>query len=402
MSTILARVSGVDAPGITAGLMEVLSAGGCTLYDVEQVVLHDRLNLSVLISVPEGQPTIRDVLFYAWEKGLQADFELVDDSAPAMPKPRFAVSVIGSQIGPEAFGSVATAIARGGGNIDRIERLSRYPVVSYELAVSGGDQAAMRASLLENAAIHQIDVAVQAEGITRRSKRLVVLDVDSTLIQDEAIDLLADEAGVAARVAELTHRAMSGQMDFASALRERVALLAGLPVDALDRVWDRIRLTPGARTFVRTLKRMGMRLAIVSGGFTCFTDRLRSDLALDYAFGNELEIVDGRLTGRLVGPPIDRARKAAILREVAEAENIPLDQTVAIGDGANDLDMLAAAGLGIAFNAKPVIRDAADTAVSVPYLDAILFLLGIRREEVDAADGVTPTERIPVPGLPPV
>jgi phosphoserine phosphatase len=402
MSTVLARVSGVDGPGITAGLMEVLSSGGCTLYDVEQVVLHDRLNLSVLFSVPEGQPTIRDVLFYAWEKGLQADFEQIDEGQPAPVKPRFAVSVIGAQIGPEAFGAVATAIADGGGNIDRIERLSRYPVVSYELAVSGGDQEAMRASLLETAALHHVDVAVQAEGIARRSKRLVVLDVDSTLTQDEAIDLLADEAGLAAEVATLTSRAMSGQIDFATALTQRVALLAGLPVEALERVWERIRLTPGARTFVRTLRRLGMRLAIVSGGFTYFTDRLQKDLGLDYAFGNELEIVDGHLTGRLLGAPIDRARKAAILREVAQAENIPLDQTVAIGDGANDLDMLATAGLGIAFNAKPVLRDVADTAVSVPYLDAILFLLGIRREEVDAADTSGTSERIPVPGLPPV
>ncbi len=400
-SIILARVSGLDGPGITAGLMEVLAQGECTLHDVEQVVLRDRLNLSVLISVPEGQPTVRDVLFYAWEKGLQADFEVVDEDTSAPIKPRFAVTVIGAYIDPKAFGAVATAIASGGGNIDSIERLSRYPVVSYELAVSGGDQTAMRASLLVTSAAHDVDVAVQAEGLTRRSKRLVVLDVDSTLTQDEAIDLLAEEAGVAAQVEALTRRAMAGELDFASALSERVALLRGLPVEALDRVWERIRLTPGARTFVRTLHRMGMKIAIVSGGFTVFTDRLMADLGLDHAFGNELEIVDGKLTGRLTGPPIDRARKAAILREVAEAEGIPLDQTVAIGDGANDLDMLAAAGLGIAFNAKPVVREAADTAVSVPYLDAILFLLGIRREEVEAAGGDTAT-RIPIAGLPPV
>lgn len=381
--------------------MKVLAEGGCSLYDVEQVVLRDRLSLSVLISVPEGQSTIRDVLFYAWEKGLQAEFEVVED-APIPSRPRFAVSVIGSEVSPDAFGAVAKAIATAGGNIDRIERLARYPVVSYELAVSGGDQESMRTSLLKTSTAHNIDVAVQAEGIARRSKRLVVLDVDSTLIQDEAIDLLAAEAGVAAEVANLTAQAMSGKLDFAKALEARVRLLAGLPVEALDLVWTRLRLTPGARTFVRTLRRMGMKIAIISGGFTVFTDRLREDLHLDHAFGNQLEIGDGKLTGRLIGTPIDRPGKAEILREVAAREGISLDQVVAIGDGANDLDMLAAAGLGIAFNARPLVRDAAETAVSVPYLDAILFLLGIRREEVEAADRDDAGTPIPIEGLPPI
>ena len=401
-STVLARISGVDRPGITAGLMDVLAEGQCTLYDVEQVVLRDRLSLSVLISIPEGATTVRDVLFYAWEKGLQADFEVVADDSPPVVKPRFAVTLLGSEVSPGAFGAVATAIAAAGGNIDSIERLARYPVISYELAVSGGDQAAIRSGLLVTSAAYNVDVAVQAEGLTRRSKRLVVLDVDSTLTQDEAIDLLAEEAGVASQVASLTALAMAGQIDFVASLTERVALLRGLPIEALDRVWERIRLTPGARTFVRTLRRMGMKIAIVSGGFTVFTDRLKSELGLDHAFGNVLEIMDGKLTGKLSSPPVDRARKASILIEVARAEGIPLDQTVAIGDGANDLDMLAAAGLGIAFNAKPVVRNAADTAVSVPYLDAILFLLGIRREEVEAADGAERSELIPVAGLPPV
>jgi phosphoserine phosphatase len=193
---------------------------------------------------------------------------------------------------------------------------------------------------------------------------------------------------------------MAGEVDFGVALEERVALLAGLPVESLERVWSRVSLTPGARTFVRTLRRLGMKIAIVSGGFTFFTDRLRQELDFDHAYSNELEMVDGQLTGRLVGRPIDRPAKAEILRQVAALEGIPLDQTVAIGDGANDLDMLAAAGLGIAFNAKPVVKDFADTAVTVPYLDAILFFLGIRREEVEAADEAA-SSNPPVPGLPP-
>jgi phosphoserine phosphatase len=290
---------------------------------------------------------------------------------------------------------VAEAIASAGGNIDSIERLSRYPVVSYELAVSGGDQKVMRAALLETSSGFGVDVAVQAEGIARRSKRLVVMDVDSTLIQDEIIDLLAAEAGQAEEVATITRQVMAGELDFSEALTARVAALEGLPIAALESVAERIQLTPGARTFVRTLKKMGMKIGIVSGGFTWFTDRLASDLGLDHAYANELEIEDQHLTGRIVGAPVDRARKAEILTEIARREAIALDQVVAIGDGANDLDMLATAGLGIAFNAKPVVRDAAHSAVSVPYLDAILFVLGIRRDEVDAGDSTPEVEGLP-------
>jgi phosphoserine phosphatase len=374
--------------------MDVLSAGDCELYDVEQVVIRSRLSLNVLVSVPDDQSTVRDVLFYAWERGLEADFEPVTDSSAPSPS-RFAVSVIGAKVTPQAFGAVAEAIASAGGNIDSIERLSRYPVVSYELAVSGGDQKVMRAALLETSSGFGVDVAVQAEGIARRSKRLVVMDVDSTLIQDEIIDLLAAEAGQAEEVATITRQVMAGELDFSEALTARVAALEGLPIAALESVAERIQLTPGARTFVRTLKKMGMKIGIVSGGFTWFTDRLASDLGLDHAYANELEIEDQHLTGRIVGAPVDRARKAEILTEIARREAIALDQVVAIGDGANDLDMLATAGLGIAFNAKPVVRDAAHSAVSVPYLDAILFVLGIRRDEVDAGDSTPEVEGLP-------
>jgi phosphoserine phosphatase len=395
VSTILIRVSGRDRPGITAALMDRLAAGRAEIYDVEQVVLRGRLTLGVLVDVPEGATTVKDVLFLGWEQDLQVDFEIVEDQ-PEVPQPRSVVTIIGPRVGAEAFGAAAAAIAGASGNIDRIIRLSRYPVVSYELAVRGGDLDGMREALLRVSSELPVDIAVQAEGLDRRAKRLVVLDVDSTLIQDEVIDLLAEEAGVVEGVRELTAAAMDGSVDFERALAERVALLAGLDREALDRVWARVRLTPGARTFVRTLHRLGMKVAVISGGFTEFTDRLRQDLGLDHAFANQLEVVDGRLTGRLVGPIVDRARKAEILREVAEREGIPLEQTVAVGDGANDLDMLAAAGLGIAFNAKPVVRTAADTALRVPFLDAILFLLGIRRDEVD------PAEPVPVDGLPPV
>lgn len=385
MPSILVRVSGRDRPGITAGLMDVLSAGGVDVLDVEQVVVRGRLNLGLLIDVPEGRATIKDLLFYGWEHDVQLDFEVVEGE-PAIRADEWVVTVMGPTVDAAAFGAVARAIADGKGNIDRIVRIARYPVLAYELAVSGGDPAVMRRGLGAAAVARRVDVAVQPEGLFRRAKRLVVMDVDSTLIQDEVVDLLADEAGVGAEVAALTTAAMQGEIDFEQTLRNRVGMLAGTPVEALDRVAARLRLTPGARTFVRTLKRLGMKVAIVSGGFTVFTDRLRAELGIDHAVANRLEIRDGRLTGALVGTVVDRAGKAELLRNIADAEGVPLAQTVAIGDGANDMDMLAAAGLGIAFNAKPAVAEAADTAVSVPYLDAVLFLLGIRRDDVEAAD----------------
>lgn len=382
-STVLVRVSGRDRPGITAGLMALLARSDATIHDVEQVLVRGRLTLDVLISVSEGQGTIKDVLFYGWEMGLQTDFEVVEGE-PTDVNSRSVVTMIGSAVGPAAFGAVATAIASNGGNIDRIVRLSRDPVVSYELAVSGGDLAEMREALVEVARTERVDLAIQAEGINRRSKRLVILDVDSTLIQDEMVELLAKAAGVGEEVKSITARAMDGELDFETSLRERVRMLAGLNAESLDDVWSEMTVTPGARTFIQTLKRIGMKVGVVSGGFTVFTDRLKSDFGLDHAFANELEIQDGVLTGEVLGDVIDRKKKADVLRIIASAEGIPLAQTVAVGDGANDLDMLATAGLGIAFNAKPLVQEAADTAVSVPHLDAILFLLGLNADDISA------------------
>lgn len=384
--TVLVRITGPDHPGVTAGLMSVLADAGTEVYDIEQIVIRDQLTLGLAVGVPQGRDLLKDMLLFGWEQGMEVDFDLVSNT-PSPQLPGTVVTLLGPHLNPTEIGAAATAIADAGANIDRIIRLSRYPVMSYELLVRDGDVGKLRSNLMYVAAAHpNMDVAIQREGIGRRAKRLIVLDVDSTIIGDEVIDLLAAEAGCLPEVQRITAAAMEGALDFESSLRERVRLLAGLDEAAIDRAYGNLRYTPGTRTFVRTLQRLGYTVAIVSGGFTVFTERIAEDLRLHHAHANVLEIVDGKLTGGLVGPIVDRERKATLLREIAEANKIPLSQTVAVGDGANDLDMLSEAGLGIAFNAKPIVSEAADTALSVPYLDAILFVLGIRREDVEAAD----------------
>jgi phosphoserine phosphatase len=299
---------------------------------------------------------------------------------------RAAVVVLGTPLRASGVAAVTARIASHGANIDRIRRLSRYPVTTVEFDVSGADVERLRRELALESSVHGVDISVAAGGLARRGRRLVVMDVDSTLIQDEVIELLAEHAGLAAEVAAVTERAMRGEIDFARSLHERVACLAGLPESVLTEVRAAVRLTPGARTLVRTLHRLGFTVALVSGGFAEVVAPLADSLDIHHVRANRLEVVDGRLTGRLLGDVVDRAGKAAALREFAAAEGLPLSRTVAIGDGANDLDMLDAAGLGIAFNAKPVVREHADTSVTVPFLDAVLYLLGIPREEVEDAD----------------
>lgn len=384
---LLVHVSGHDQPGVTAALMAHLAEAGAEVVDVELITVRGQLHLSVLVAVTNQRPLLKELLLLGWERGFHIEFEPIDPESHATRKaPWFAVTVLGKPIGSDAMAAVTAAIADNGANIERITCLARYPVTAYELVISTTDIGPIREQLVSASRRLQFDVAVQPEGLRRRAMRLVALDVDSTLIQDEVIELLADEAGCLDEVARVTAQAMAGELDFEAALRARVALLAGLDEAVLERARTRLRLTPGARTFVRTLKRLGFRTMIVSGGFTQFTDALRDELGLDYAFANRLEIRDGKLTGRVEGAVVDRRRKAEILTEVARTEGIELHQTVAIGDGANDLDMLARAGLGIAFNAKPIVADAADTSLNVPFLDAVLFVLGIRRDDVEAAD----------------
>jgi len=385
--SLLLTVTGRDRPGVTAALFDVLADHDVELGDVEQVVAADRLLLGVVIAGPgDGQDVRAAVRARAAELDVEVEFTPLEGAEHPSPGPRHHVTVLGAPLRPAAFAGVARRLAGCGANIERVLRLSSYPLAAYDLLVSGGDTVALRTELAAEAVQQSVDIAVEPATLWRRARRLVVMDVDSTLVQGEVIEMLAAEAGCEEQVAEVTRRAMEGELDFSDSLRARVALLEGLPVDAVDRVRAAVRLAPGARTLVRTLKRLGYAVGIVSGGFTSVTADLVRDLGLDHALANELEVVDGRLTGRVLGRVVDRARKAEALREFAAAEGLTLAQTVAIGDGANDLDMLAVAGLGIAFNAKPVVREAADAALSVPYLDAVLFLLGVPREEVEAAD----------------
>jgi phosphoserine phosphatase len=388
----LIRIFGHDRPRLTHELLALLGEADAELDDMEQLVVRERLTLDVLVrfgadaSLDARQRILQRVADWGAGHALSVSASQVESISSRAELPRHAVTVLGDRLPPAALAAVAEAIATSGGNIDRIVRLARTPVIAYDLAVIVDDPDRMRRALMAVAHDHGLDIAVQAGGLERRAKRLVVMDVDSTLIADEVIELLADEAGVGRQVAMITQRAMAGELDFEESLRARVRLLAGLDVDAIERARRRIRLTPGARTFVATLQRLGAKVAIISGGFTPFTDWLQAELQLDHAYANVLETRDGVLTGELLGDVVDRGRKAALLSRIAADEGIPLSQTVAIGDGANDLDMLAAAGLGIAFNAKPIVRRQVGTTVSVPYLDAILFMLGLRGRDVERSE----------------
>ncbi|MGK5533046.1 phosphoserine phosphatase SerB [Streptomyces sp. URMC 129] len=391
--TLLVKIFGKDRPGLTAGLFETLAAFAVDVIDIEQVVTRGRITLCALVTAPPARsgPCSEGELratVHAWAESARLQAEIISGTGdnPARGTGRSHVTVLGHPLTADTTAAIAARITAAGGNIDRIYRLAKYPVTAVEFDVSGVPTERLRGELAAEAAARAVDVAVVASGLQRRAPRLVVMDVDSTLIQDEVIELFAAHAGCEAEVAAVTAAAMRGELDFEQSLHARVALLAGLDESVVDKVRSEVRLTPGARTLIRTLKRLGCQVGIVSGGFTQVTDALRDRLGLDFAAANTLEIAGGKLTGRVTGEIVDRAGKARLLRRFAAEAGVPLSRTVAIGDGANDLDMLNAAGFGVAFNAKPVVREAAHTAVTVPFLDTVLYLLGITREEVEAAD----------------
>jgi phosphoserine phosphatase len=390
---VLITVTGPDKPGVSSVLFAVLTRHGVDVLDVEQVVIRGRLVLGALVSTDHDPEGLQDAVEQAMATvSMHVEVEIgADSKRTSRLESSHVIIVLGRPVTARAFTEVARKLASMGVNIDAIRGVADYPVTGLELRVSVADDtmdsdAELRSALAEVSVRVGLDVAVERAGLTRRAKRLVVFDVDSTLIQGEVIEMLAAHVGVEEKVKDITDAAMRGELDFAQSLRARVALLEGLDESALDEVAKNLELTPGARTTIRTLKRLGFRCGVVSGGFTKVIENLVDELGLDFCAANELEIVDGKLTGRVVGDIVDRQGKAVWLRRFAEEAGVPLAQTVAVGDGANDIDMLGAAGLGVAFNAKPALREVADTALSHPFLDAVLFVLGVTRSEVEAAD----------------
>ena len=386
--TGLILLSGVDKPGITASLFEVLSAFAITVVDIEQVVIKDRLILTVLIALNPAHESAIAADLESCATSLDVDiatlFSYEGKSAVSTKAGLVHVVILSTKMNPTAIFELATGMSEIGANIERITRLASTPVTAIEFVLSGANQEKLSQLLSPIASRNGIDIAVQPGGLQRHARKLVQLDVDSTLIQQEVIELLAAKAGVANEVITITDKAMRGELDFEQSLRARVALLKGLPVSAISEVQQQILLTPGARTLISTLHKLGHTVAVVSGGFIDVIAPLLKELNIKHFKANTLGVENGVLTGEVTGPVIDRAAKAAALHEFAALESISMEQTIAIGDGANDLDMIAAAGLGIAFNAKPAVKAAADSSLSQPYLDSVLYLLGISKEEIES------------------
>ncbi len=381
---LILTFTGRDAPGITAQLSSILAKAGARLDDVEQVTVQGLLTLSFAVALDDPEPALKDLLSAAKGLGLQLEFRKVADGAEA-PQERYALTVIARTLGPAALQAVAEVLAAHRANIEHIRRLSEGGLACVEFAISlpaGADEQALKRALLAAAGQGAFDCALQRETLLRRSKRLVVMDMDSTLIRIEVIDELARAHGVGEQVAAITRRAMLGEIEYDQSLRERVALLKGLNASVLYDLAKNLPLTEGAETLLRVLKRLGYRTAVISGGFSVAAEALQKRLGIDFAWSNVLEIEDQKLTGRVMGRIVNAQRKAELLQDFADREGVPLDQVIAIGDGANDLPMLQKAGHGIAFHAKPKLREAAHSAISAMGLDAILYLLGITGRDI--------------------
>ena len=392
--TLLLTLSGTDRPGVTKTLFAALAGHPVTVQDVEQLVVRGHLVLSALVAV-DADSGAADEVISQLRQDIRRTAAALDMDVTTVPgamedadrrRGRVHVTILGAPLRPSAVSRIAEEIANRGGNIDRIRRIASYPVTAVVFEGSGAELVDLRRALVAAAAEVGVDIAVQEAGLDRRGQHLVVIDVDSTLIQIEVIDLIAEQAGVGDQVAAITEQAMAGNLDFATALRARVGLLKGLPVGVLDQVRASLQLTPGARTLCRTLNTLGYRVCLVSGGFAEVIMPLADELGIDDVRANHLGVRDGLLTGEVVGVIVDRQGKQAALEEFAEKYEIPMRRTIAIGDGANDVAMLEAAGLGVSFNGKAAARAAADAALSVPYLDSVLYLLGITREDIEGAD----------------
>jgi len=403
---LLIIVSGEDKPGVTSAVANVLAEYEVNVLDIGQSVIHNNLSLGVLAQVPahrESSPVLKDVLFKLHDLDMQVRFEPVSEASYAdwvaqQGKPQHIVTLLARYISAEQIARITQVSTEQGLNIDSILRLSgrveldrvdakSKACVEFSIRGDGADIAEYRKSLLELAGQLNVDIAYQEDSVFRRHRRLVVFDMDSTLIDAEVIDELAVEAGVGEAVSGITARAMAGEIDFQTSFKERVALLKGLNADVLEKVEARLELTEGAEYLMSTLKSLGYKTAILSGGFTYFAEGIRQRLGIDYMFANELDIKDGVVSGEVSGQIVDGPRKAELLRQLADKEGICLEQTVAVGDGANDLPMLGIAGLGIAFRAKPLVKANAKQAISNIGLDGVLYLMGIRDREAMSSAG---------------
>ncbi|MEW6646030.1 MAG: phosphoserine phosphatase SerB [Pseudomonadota bacterium] len=401
---ILITVSGHDQPGITAALTEVLADYEVNVLDIGQSVIHDTLALGLLVEMPQdaaGCAVFRDLLFTAHRLNLTIRFSPIGSAdyehwVSAQGQPRHIITLLGRKISARHLARVSEVVAEQGLNIDNITRLSgrislQHPeqkrIACVELSVRGAapDLTALHAAFLQVSQELEVDIATQEDDIYRRSRRLVCFDMDSTLIQAEVIDELAKVAGVGAQVAAITEAAMRGELDFAESFRRRLALLRGMDEAVLQGIAERLPITEGAEHLIATLKHFGYKVAILSGGFTYFARHLQRKLGIDYIHANQLDFRDGKLTGEVKGEIIDGQAKARLLRELAAKEGISLQQVIAVGDGANDLPMLSIAGLGIAFHAKPIVKQQAQHSIATLGLDAILYLLGMRERDISEA-----------------